>query len=84
MKGDMVTRDRMIFFALITSCYIIVYTLFFDAKNQIRTKLGGDNFDGVIVKYLADNFEKTKNINLRTNNQALQGLTEAAEKTIKK
>ena len=37
MKGDMVTRDRMIFFALITSCYIIVYTLFFDAKNQIRT-----------------------------------------------
>ena len=44
------------------------------------TKLGGDNFDGVIVKYLADNFEKTENINLRTNNQALQRLTEAAEK----
>jgi len=44
------------------------------------TKLGGDNFDGIIVKYLADNFEKVENVNLRTNNQALQRLTEAAEK----
>ena len=37
MKGDIVTRYQMIFFSLIKSCYIIIHTLFFDAKNQIRT-----------------------------------------------
>jgi len=44
------------------------------------TRLGGDNFDQKIVDYLVDEFEKTEGINLRQNNQALQRLTEAAEK----
>lgn len=44
------------------------------------TRLGGDNFDQKIVDYLVEEFEKKEGINLRQNNQALQRLTEAAEK----
>ncbi|MFN7677125.1 MAG: molecular chaperone DnaK, partial [Cyanobacteriota bacterium] len=44
------------------------------------THLGGDDFDKVIVDYLADTFKANEGIDLRTDKQALQRLTEAAEK----
>lgn len=42
--------------------------------------LGGDDFDHAIVNWLADEFKKTEGIDLRNDRQALQRLTEAAEK----
>jgi molecular chaperone DnaK len=44
------------------------------------THLGGDDFDKKIVDWLAENFEKTEGIALLKDKQALQRLTEAAEK----
>ncbi len=44
------------------------------------TRLGGDNFDKKIVDYIIADFEKAEGINLKTDSQALQRLTEAAEK----
>ncbi|MCS5697876.1 molecular chaperone DnaK [Cyanobium sp. FGCU-52] len=44
------------------------------------THLGGDDFDKVIVDYLADTFKANEGIDLRQDKQALQRLTEAAEK----
>ena len=44
------------------------------------TKLGGDDFDKVLVNWLIKNFESKEGINLVTDIQALQRLTEAAEK----
>jgi molecular chaperone DnaK len=44
------------------------------------THLGGDDFDKKIVDYLADEFRKQEGIDLRKDRQALQRLTEAAEK----
>jgi len=44
------------------------------------THLGGDDFDKIIVDYLAAEFQKTEGIDLRKDKQALQRLTEAAEK----
>ncbi|MGF1478038.1 MAG: molecular chaperone DnaK [Cyanophyceae cyanobacterium] len=44
------------------------------------THLGGDDFDKKIVDYLAEEFKKTEGIDLRQDKQALQRLTEAAEK----
>ncbi|MFN9546998.1 MAG: molecular chaperone DnaK [Cyanobacteriota bacterium] len=44
------------------------------------THLGGDDFDKVIVDYLADIFKSNEGIDLRADKQALQRLTEAAEK----
>lgn len=44
------------------------------------THLGGDNIDQVIIGYLADEFKKDQGIDLRTDQQALQRLKEAAEK----
>ena len=42
--------------------------------------LGGDNFDKVLVDYMAETFQKAEGIDLRKDAQALQRLTEAAEK----
>jgi molecular chaperone DnaK len=42
--------------------------------------LGGDDFDKKIVDYLAGEFQKVEGIDLRKDRQALQRLTEAAEK----
>ena len=42
--------------------------------------LGGDDFDKAIVDYLADTFKANEGIDLRQDKQALQRLTEAAEK----
>ena len=44
------------------------------------THLGGDDFDKVIVDFLADSFKANEGIDLRQDKQALQRLTEAAEK----
>ncbi len=44
------------------------------------THLGGDNFDHRLIDYLADEFKKQENIDLRKDPMALQRLREAAEK----
>jgi len=44
------------------------------------THLGGDDFDKKIVDYLAGEFQRNEGIDLRKDKQALQRLTEAAEK----
>ncbi len=44
------------------------------------THLGGDDFDKVIVDHLASTFKGNEGIDLRQDKQALQRLTEAAEK----
>ena len=44
------------------------------------THLGGDDFDKKIVDYLAEEFQRNEGIDLRKDSQALQRLTEAAEK----
>jgi len=44
------------------------------------THLGGDDFDKKIVDFLAEEFKKQEGIDLRKDKQALQRLTEAAEK----
>jgi molecular chaperone DnaK len=53
----------------------------FDVKaTSGDTQLGGNDFDRRIVDWLADAFEKEHGIDLRRDRQALQRLTEAAEK----
>lgn len=42
--------------------------------------LGGDDFDHVLVQWMADIFQERENINLRQDKMALQRLREAAEK----
>jgi molecular chaperone DnaK len=44
------------------------------------THLGGDDFDQVIIDWLADEFRSEENIDLRKDPMALQRLKEAAEK----
>ncbi|MBC7869271.1 MAG: molecular chaperone DnaK [Chitinophagaceae bacterium] len=44
------------------------------------THLGGDDWDQIIVDWLADEFKKETNIDLRSDRQSLQRLKEAAEK----
>jgi molecular chaperone DnaK len=44
------------------------------------TSLGGDDFDSTLVNWLIQDFEEKEGINLGTDIQALQRLTEAAEK----
>ncbi len=44
------------------------------------SRLGGDDFDHLIVDYIAAEFKKENGIDLRSDAQALQRLTEAAEK----
>jgi len=44
------------------------------------THLGGDDFDKQIVDYIAEDFKAQEGIDLRKDKQALQRLTEAAEK----
>jgi molecular chaperone DnaK len=44
------------------------------------THLGGDDFDRVLIDYLADEFKKQENMDLKKDPMALQRLKEAAEK----
>ncbi|OLP18961.1 molecular chaperone DnaK [Leptolyngbya sp. 'hensonii'] len=54
---------------------------FFEVKSTSGdTHLGGDDFDKKIVDFLAEDFKRTEGIELRKDKQALQRLTEAAEK----
>ncbi|MFP4496623.1 MAG: molecular chaperone DnaK [Vulcanimicrobiota bacterium] len=45
-----------------------------------NTKLGGDDWDNTLVDYLAEEFKKENNIDLRDDKMALQRLKDAAEK----
>ena len=45
-----------------------------------NTRLGGDDFDEAIIKYLVDEFKKSNGIDLSTDKMAMQRLKEAAEK----
>ena len=47
------------------------------------TKLGGDDFDNVIIDWLASNFKREHGIDLKADKMALQRLKEAAEKAKK-
>ncbi|HEV2032969.1 MAG TPA: molecular chaperone DnaK [Candidatus Dormibacteraeota bacterium] len=44
------------------------------------THLGGDDYDRRVVEWLADEFKKQNGVDLKTDRQALQRLTEAAER----
>jgi molecular chaperone DnaK len=44
------------------------------------TFLGGDDFDQVVINWIADEFKKDQGIDLREDRQALQRLKEAAER----
>jgi len=44
------------------------------------THLGGDNFDNVIINFLAEEFQKEQGIDLRQDQMALQRLKDEAEK----
>ena len=44
------------------------------------TNLGGDDFDHVLMEYLANEFQKESGIDLRKDKQAMQRLKEASEK----
>ncbi len=46
-------------------------------------RLGGDDFDNVIVDWLVDNFKKDNGVDLKNDRMALQRLKEAAEKAKK-
>ncbi|MBQ8425976.1 MAG: molecular chaperone DnaK [Clostridia bacterium] len=46
-----------------------------------NTKLGGDNFDQVIIDYLVQEFKNSDGIDLSNDKMAMQRLKEAAEKT---
>ncbi|HWQ96616.1 MAG TPA: molecular chaperone DnaK [Clostridia bacterium] len=45
-----------------------------------NNRLGGDDFDQLIMDYIADDFKKNNGIDLRQDKMALQRLKEAAEK----
>ncbi|QUH21119.1 molecular chaperone DnaK [Alkaliphilus sp. B6464] len=45
--------------------------------------LGGDNFDKVVIDYIAEEFKKQEGVDLRQDSMSLQRLNEAAEKAKK-
>ncbi len=47
------------------------------------THLGGDDFDHLLINYVADEFEKENGVDLRKDTQALQRLQESCEKAKK-
>ena len=47
------------------------------------TKLGGDDFDNVVVDWMVDTFKKENGVDLRKDTMAMQRLKEAAEKAKK-
>lgn len=48
-----------------------------------NNNLGGDDFDQVLIDYIAEEFKKQEGIDLRQDNMSLQRLKEAAEKAKK-
>lgn len=47
------------------------------------THLGGDDFDDILINYVADEFKKSNGVDLRDDTMALQRLQEACEKAKK-
>lgn len=47
------------------------------------TRLGGDDFDNIVMNFMADQFAKENGVDLRKDKMALQRLKEAAEKAKK-
>ena len=47
------------------------------------TRLGGDDFDNIVVDWIVDQFKKDNNIDLRSDKIAMQRIKEAAEKAKK-
>ena len=45
-----------------------------------NNRLGGDDFDQLVINYLADEFKKAEGIDLRADKMAMQRLKESAEK----
>ena len=61
-----------------------IYDGSFEVKSTAGdTHLGGDDFDNVIIDWLAENFQREHKINLKSDKMALQRLKEAAEKAKK-
>jgi molecular chaperone DnaK len=52
-------------------------------SNSGDTHLGGDDFDEVLINYVADEFKKSNGVDLRDDTMALQRLQEACEKAKK-
>ncbi|WP_027702408.1 molecular chaperone DnaK [Metaclostridioides mangenotii] len=48
-----------------------------------NNRLGGDDFDQIVIDYLAEQFKSAEGVDLRTDKMALQRLKEAAEKAKK-
>ena len=48
-----------------------------------NNRLGGDDFDQIVIDYLAEEFKKAEGVDLRNDNMALQRLKEAGEKAKK-
>lgn len=48
-----------------------------------NNRLGGDDFDKIVIDYLAEEFKKAEGVDLRNDKMALQRLKEAAEKAKK-
>ncbi|MDY4128118.1 molecular chaperone DnaK [Peptostreptococcus porci] len=48
-----------------------------------NNRLGGDDFDKIVIDYLADEFKKSDGVDLRSDKMSLQRLKEAAEKAKK-
>ncbi len=48
-----------------------------------NNRLGGDDFDQILIDYLAEEFKKAEGVDLRNDKMALQRLKEAAEKAKK-
>ena len=44
------------------------------------TRLGGDNFDQILIQYIIDEFTSRSNIDIRSNTTALQRISDAAER----
>lgn len=58
-------------------------TVFEVVSTSGDTHLGGDDFDEVLINYVADEFKKEQGIDLRSDTMALQRLQEACEKAKK-
>ena len=65
---------------LIFQCLNLVTGVFEVNATNGDTHLGGDDFDLILIDWLAESFKKENGIDLKKDKQALQRLKEAAEK----
>jgi molecular chaperone DnaK len=65
------------------SCLEVAEGVFRVISTNGDTHLGGDDFDQVLINYVADEFKKENSIDLRKDTMALQRLQEACEKAKK-